>query len=193
MRIDHRIRRAAMSGAAVLLAFGGVLVGPSTASYAGPPAGFELVRQNCTEIVTDVQTSGFDCADLWAERDGSGYEIEGGNETYCESNVPPFPLVACKSIIEHAGTGWDTTPSISQTLASTQQICGMPPHSDCGAGDNFHIAPSIVLIPGGGVPGQPATTCPAWGDSVDVSIALPGSGDAAYLHEISTTLDDFSC
>jgi hypothetical protein len=177
-----------MCAAAVLVTSAGVLAGAPMAAHASGPAGFELVRQNCTLVVTDEFTDGFTCGDLWAKPDGAGgYIVEGGNEVFCQSEVSPVHIVACKSVIETPVTGVPT-----ETLGGSQQICGMAGHSACGAGDSFHFAPSLGFNPNS-VPGGPPASCPAWGESVRVSIALPGSGDAGFLNVIATTHDDFPC
>jgi hypothetical protein len=188
MRIGHRVRRAAMYGAAVLVTSAGVLVGAPIAANASPPPGYELVRQNCALVVSDATTSGFACGDLWAKPDGAGgFIVEGGNEVFCKSEVSPVHIVACKSIIETPVTGEPTF-----TFHGSQQICGMAPHSACGALDNFHTAKTLEFNPNT-VPGGPPLKCPAWGESVDTSIALAGSGDAGFVTVIATTHDDFPC
>ena len=106
MRVSHRVRRAATYGAGMLVASAGLLAVAPVAANASAPPGFELVRQNCTQVVTDVSTSGFACGDLWAKSDGAGgFIVEGGNEVFCQSEVSPVHIVACKSITETPVTG----------------------------------------------------------------------------------------
>ena len=95
-----------MYGAAVLVTSAGLLGGAPMAANASTPPGFEQLRQNCTQVVTDVSTSGFAGGDLWAESDGAGgFIVEGGNEVFCQSEVAPVHIVACKSITETPVTG----------------------------------------------------------------------------------------
>jgi hypothetical protein len=189
MRIGHRVRRAATCGAATLVASAGLLAVVPVAANASAPPGFELVRQSCTQVVTDVFTSGFACGDLWAKPDGSGgYIVEGGNEVFCQSEVSPVHIVACKSITETPVTGVPT-----ETLGGSQQICGIAPHSACGALDNFHTAPFLEFNPGA-VPGSPPASCPAWGESVRTTIALnDAGGDTGFIDVIATAQDNFPC
>jgi hypothetical protein len=198
-----------MYGGLILVASASVLAGPSMAAKASPapaevmragpstaanpavtPDSAEKVREACDIIVVDANSEGFDCADLWAEPDGNngGYEVFGGNEVYCQSRTSPVHIVACKSIIETPATGWEI-----DVMQTPRQICGMAPHSACGALDNFHFGPTLNFDPGAGVPGAPVFTCTAWGESLNVSIALPGSGDAGFGAIISTTHDNFPC
>lgn len=187
MSISHRVRRAAMYGAAVLVTSAGLLAGAPMAANASAPPGFELVRQNCTQVVTDVSTSGFACGDLWAKSDGAGgFIVEGGNEVFCQSEVSPVHIVACKSITETPVTGDPTV-----TLGGSQQICGIAPHSACGALDNFHTAPSLEFAKP--VSGQPVLTCSAWGESVRTTIVLPGTSTSGFINVIATSHDNFRC
>jgi hypothetical protein len=177
-----------MYGAAVLVTSAGLLASTPIAANASAPPGFELVRQSCMLVVTDPSTSGFACGDLWAQPDGAGgYIVEGGNEVFCRSDVSPVHIVACKSITETPVTGVPTG-----TLHGSQQICGIAPHSACGALDNFHTAPSLEFNPNT-VPGGPPLSCPAWGESVRTTITLPGTGDTGSFLVIATTHDNFPC
>ena len=189
MRITHRVRRVATYGAGMLVASAGLLAAAPIAANASPPPGFELVRQNCTQVVTDVSMSGFACGDLWAKPDGAGgYIVEGGNEVFCQSEVSPVHIVACKAITETPVTGVPT-----ETLHGSQQICGIAPHSACGALDNYHTAPTLEFNPNT-VPGGPPLSCPAWGESVRTTISLNDSGgDTDTVTVIATSHDNFPC